>query len=416
MQADIITIGDEILIGQIVNTNATYLSEMLTKAGYKIGRITAIADQSDEIVRILDERITINNLIILTGGLGPTKDDRTKHTLCAYFKGSLQRNPSVLAHIANRLKTLDVELSELNKQQADVPDNCTVLFNQYGTAPGMLFRAGNCLIASLPGVPYEMKGIFEQELFPLLMQEHQLPHRKQKTFHTSGIAESALSEVLTDFEDNLPDCLSLAYLPSPGNLRLRLSGFHPDATYFDEIFQQQEQKLLRLIEKWHFGSEDETLAQVVGHLLLEKGQTLSTAESCTGGSIARLITSEPGASAYFKGAVVAYDNTVKEHILDVPSGVLIKHGAVSRQVVEAMALGVQKKLLTTYSIATSGIAGPGGGSDDKPVGTVCIAIAGPQKLVSKQFQFGQHRERNIQRASMAALNMLRLLIRKDNEL
>ncbi|MCG8697097.1 MAG: competence/damage-inducible protein A [Bacteroidales bacterium] len=410
MKAEIITIGDEILIGQINDTNSQYLASKLNQLGFNVTQITSISDTQDAITSILDERIPHTDLLIFTGGLGPTNDDITKNTLADYFGANLVRNKDVLFHVEEILTSRGIEVGEINRQQADVPDNCEVLFNHHGTAPGMLFRYDDTYIVSFPGVPFEMKPLFENELAPILKEEFELPVRLFKTLHVAGVPESVMATRLEEFEKNLPAQVGLAYLPKPGVLRLRLSVHSLPGKEANQLLEQQCNKLLPLLGDDFFGYDHSTIQKSLGQLLNSANATLATAESCSGGNIARLITSIPGCSSYYKGSVVAYSNEIKQSILDVPGELLITHGAVSKEVVEEMSQRVRQKFGTDYGIATSGIAGPDGGTPEKPVGTIWISVASKLRTVSKCYSLGDHRGRNIERTSMLALNMLRKLL------
>ncbi|MBN1118561.1 MAG: competence/damage-inducible protein A [Bacteroidales bacterium] len=413
MQAIIITIGDEILIGQVVDTNSAFIGSELNKIGIQVKQIISISDNAYAIQTAIAESLGKADLVILTGGLGPTNDDITKHTIAEFFGVKLVRNQKVLEHIQKLLKYRGVNFTNLNMNQADVPENCQILNNLNGTAPGMLFKtSNNKVLVSLPGVPFEMKPLITDELIPWLMKSHKLPLRKHKTFLTTGVPESSMANRLVEFEKDLPESMSLAYLPSPGILRLRLSISGESEPELAKIFEYHARKLETYLKKDLFGYDSQTLEELTGEMLRRNKYTLSTAESCTGGNIAHLLTSVSGASDYFMGSVVAYSNKIKENILGVSKKDLEEFGAVSKQVVIQMANGIREKFNTDFALATSGIAGPTGGSDDKPVGTVWIALASHLKTIAIKFQFGEHRQRTITRSSYAALNMLRLQINK----
>jgi nicotinamide-nucleotide amidase len=411
MKAEIITIGDEILIGQVVNSNAAWIGEMLTGIGIEVNRNMAIPDLGEEIKSALEESASRSELVIITGGLGPTRDDITKKALAEYFGSTLVKNEVALLAIKDLLGSRGVNMNPLNEEQAVLPDNCIILPNRFGTASGMWFSKNGTEFISLPGVPYEMKAIITGSVLPLLRDKYSLPSIIYKTLLIQGIPESHLAESLSEFEDQLPVNVKLAYLPSPGRVRLRLTGIGEDEQVLYTIIDKQTEKLRNIIPKEKFyGFNDEQLEQVIGTLLKEKGNKLALAESCTGGTIAQMITSVPGSSEYFLGAVVAYSNDIKERILGVKAETLNQFGAVSDDVIRQMAEGVLKVYGADYAIATSGIAGPDGGSSSKPVGTTWIAVASKEKTISKVFHFGEHRGRNIQKASLTGLNMLRLLI------
>lgn len=408
MFGEIITIGDELLIGQVVNTNASWIAQQMNGIGIGIIRVTVVADEQDRITEALDEAARRADLIILTGGLGPTRDDITKQTLCAYFNTELTFDEGIFEHITSLFSGRGLTWNELNRQQAFVPKNCTVLQNNYGTAPGMWFQQGDKVFVSLPGVPYEMKALITETVIPKIVtffpERGAIVHR---TVLTQGIPESVLAERITTWENGLPANIKLAYLPKAGMVRLRLSARGNAADQLNKQIDEELMGLEKVLPGELFGSGEENLEAVVGILLMKEQKTLSTAESCTGGYIAHLITSIPGCSDYYKGSVVAYSNSVKETMLGVLPVLLEEHGAVSEAVVKAMAEGVKKRMGTDYAIATSGVAGPGGGTDEKPVGTTWIAVSTPGKTIAKKFMFGKHRERNIQRTALTALNMLR---------
>jgi nicotinamide-nucleotide amidase len=410
MLAEIVSIGDELLIGQVINTNSAWMAEALNGIGIGVVQITSISDQAEAIVRTLDQAGKRADIILITGGLGPTRDDITKNVLADYFGGRLIRSQEALATIKEFLSSRGVELSELNLGQAMVPDNCTVIPNRWGTAPGMWFRKHGRDWISMPGVPYEMKGMMTGTILPELKKKYDLPIIIHKTVLTQGIPESHLARMLENYEDNLPADIRLAYLPSPGMVRLRLSITGKDREKTENLINSELAGLLNIVSDHVVGTADQKLEKVLGELLVERNSTLSLAESCTGGMIAHLITSVPGSSRYFIGSVVAYSNKIKEKVLGVSAGSLNRYGAVSEQVVFEMASGVLKHFGTDYSIATSGIAGPDGGTPEKPVGLVWIAVASREKIITERFNFGNLRETNIQRASLTALNMLRKLM------
>ena len=347
--------------------------------------------------------------MILTGGLGPTNDDITKKTLCEYFNSTLILNEDVLEKITAYFQSRDLEMLEVNKDQAMLPNNCAILDNSRGTASGMWFEKNEVIVISLPGVPYEMKGIFSDVIIPKLKEKHLVSNVLNKTIKTQGIGESFLAEIIKDWEHELiENGLKLAYLPSPGIVKLRITAFGNRENELRNLIEKYVLKLVALIPDYIYGYDKDKLEQVVGELLSKKNASLSLAESCTGGNLAHMITSVSGSSSYFKGSIVAYSNTVKTDFLSVDSQLLIKHGAVSKQVVEQMAIGANLRFGTDYSIATSGVAGPNGGTEDKPVGTVWIAIAADEKVYSKKLTLGDNRERNILISSLSALNLLRL--------
>lgn len=405
--AEIITIGDEILYGQITDTNSQWISAELDKLGIKTRQKTSVSDKASEILRSLSEASTRASIIIVTGGLGPTNDDITKKTLCTYFNTTLIWNESVLTHLQNLFFTRGRTLSELNKQQALVPANCEVLQNNRGTAPGMWFDDNSVVYISLPGVPYEMKGILNDFGFDKLKQRFQTPIIVHRLIKTSGVGESTLAEIIIDWEAGLPEHLGLAYLPSAGEVRLRITGTGENMEQLHSEIQHEIDNVLPLISHHVYGFDTDTLEYSVGKLLTSKNKTIATAESCTGGYLAHLLTSVPGSSAYYYGSIVAYQDKIKTELLDVPSGILSFHGAVSEKTVEIMAKEVRLKLGTSIGVAASGIAGPDGGTDEKPVGTIWIAYADETKVVTKKLQLSTIRENNIRMTALAILNLIR---------
>ncbi len=414
MTTEIISIGDELLIGQVVNTNASWIAEQLNLAGIEVVRITTIADTREDILRALDEASNRAEVILLTGGLGPTRDDITKNSLCDYFDTGLVFNEEAFENIVKLFGNRGLPINDINRQQAEVPENCTPIVNDKGTASGMWFEKEGNIYVSMPGVPYEMKSMMSREILPKLSDRLHGLFILHKKVLTQGVGESWLAEMISEWEDGLPGHMKLAYLPQPGMVRLRLSGSAEDSVKLNLEMDQEIEKLTGLIPDLIFGYGEVSLEEVLGSLLKERGQSLSTAESCTGGYIAHLITSIPGSSAYFNGSVVAYSNQVKTNTLDVKEETLIAYGAVSEQCVTEMANGVKEKFNTDYSIAISGIAGPDGGTDEKPVGTVWIAIAGPASVITKKYIFGNDRQRIIRVATLTAMNQLRLMILKGN--
>lgn len=406
MLAEIITIGDELLIGQVIDTNSAWMAEQLNVIGIKVHQITSISDDQEHILTTLKEASERAQLILITGGLGPTKDDITKQTLCKFFDTSLVFSETAYKNVEKLFSARGIAVTELNRLQAMVPANCRVIDNPNGTAPCMWFEKNECIYISMPGVPFEMKAIMEQEIIPQLLNKlnRVIIHR---TILTEGVGESFLASIIEPWEDSLPEFIKLAYLPQPGMVRLRLTAYGTDRSVLQQAVDNAEKELYPYAGKYIFGFDNDTMESVVGQLLRNKGMTLSTAESCTGGNIAQLITSIAGSSDYFKGSIVAYSNEIKEQFLEVPHQVIVEHGAVSEQTVIAMAEGICTRFNTDFAIAVSGIAGPGGGTDEKPVGTTWIAIATPTETVARKFMFGEHRGRNIRRASIAALNMLR---------
>ncbi|GAB4139646.1 MAG: competence/damage-inducible protein A [Bacteroidia bacterium] len=408
MKAEIITIGDELLIGQVIDTNSAWIGEQLSLAGIRVGYKSAVSDDEQEIIRALDAASRRSDIIIITGGLGPTKDDITKKTLAEYFDMKLVMNESVLEDVRALFERFGRPLTDLNKLQAMVPEGCRVIPNKNGTAPGMWFERDNRVYISMPGVPFEMKSMMSDFVIPQLKATFKLPFIYHRTILTHGIGESFLAEKIENWENELAaDGLKLAYLPSPGMVRLRISGAGMDATAVKSLVAKHEEKLMPLISHYFFGYDQDTLESVVGRLMTEKHKTLAIAESCTGGKISSMITSVPGSSAYFTGSVIAYDNAVKIHTLQVSEQLIQEHGAVSEPVAMAMAEGVRKLFKTDIAVATTGIAGPDGGSPEKPVGAVWIAISVNGQTSAKLYQFGDNRERNILRASLTALSLIR---------
>lgn len=407
MKAEIISIGDELLIGQVVNTNASWLGVEFNLAGISIHQITAISDDRNHILTALKEAGHRADIIIITGGLGPTKDDITKQVLCEYFNTSLVFNEEAYQNIERLFGARGVKISELNRKQAEVPESCIPIPNLNGTAPGMWFEKEGKIYISMPGVPYEMKIMVSGSVIPWLQNRFKSGAIVHKTVMTMGIPESVLANKIEYWEDHLPRNMKLAYLPQPGAVRLRLTAKGDDKILLENQVNHEIEKLKEILPDEISAFNDEPIFETIGRLLREKGRTLSTAESCTGGYIAHLITSLAGSSDYFKGSVIAYSNEVKINILGVNPLSIEKFGAVSEQVVLEMAENAKRILATDYAIAVSGIAGPGGGTAEKPVGTTWICIASPKKTIARRLQLGDHRERNIIRTAFAALDMLR---------
>lgn len=413
MKAEIITIGDEILIGQIVDTNSAWMGQQLNLLGIEIYQVTSVHDDQSHILKAIDEAGRNADLVLITGGLGPTKDDITKKCLCEYFETELVFHSEVFEHVKFLLSSRNVIINQLNRDQALLPVDCTVLHNPVGTASGMWFEKSGTIFISMPGVPFEMEAIMTEEVFPRLKLLRKLRAIVHKTVLTIGIPESMLAERIEAWEDALPEYIKLAYLPNPMMVRLRLSGYGTDELVLKTEIDKQVKGLLNLIPEAVFGYDNDNLGIVLGRMLVSSGKTMATAESCTGGSIAQLITSNPGSSAYFKGGVVAYSNEIKNKLLGVPDKIIEEYGAVSQEVAELMAVGARENLGTDYAVATTGIAGPDGGSDEKPVGTVWIAVAGANGVSSKKYVFKHNRERNIIRSTHTALNMLRIFIQTE---
>lgn len=415
MKVEIITIGDEILIGQIVDTNSAWMAVELNQIGVSIAQITTISDNREHLINALNEAKQRADIVLITGGLGPTKDDRTKNVLCEYFDSELVLHEPTLENIQQLFyKRSGVKMSQINRDQALIPACCEPLLNTGGTAPGMWFEKEGIIFVSMPGVPFEMKQLMTDHVLPRLKERNGKGRIVHKTVMIVGLSESGLAQTISEWEDALPEHIKLAYLPSPGQIRLRLSAFGDDEEKLRAEVAERVEKLKLIIPDSIFGYDNETLPGVLGELLKATGRTMASAESCTGGFIAHSITSVPGSSNWYKGSVIAYSNEVKEKVLKVCEADIETYGAVSQQVVEQMAEGVRKLLKTDYAVATSGIAGPDGGSEEKPVGTVWIAVAGHEKVVSKRYNFGNNRERNIIRSSQSALDMLRLMLLKEN--
>ena len=414
MKAEIITIGDEILIGQIVDTNSAWMGEQLNLHGIEVFQITSVHDQHDHILEALANAEKHADLVLITGGLGPTKDDITKKVLCDYFNCELELNEQVLANVTERLTKRNVSMNQLNKDQALVPSKCTVLNNSTGTAPGMWFEKNETIYVSMPGVPFEMKSIMSEEVLPHLAKNGKAKSIYHQTVLVYGIPESMLAEKIEAWETALPDFIKLAYLPSQLMIRLRLSAYGNQMESLQQEVSRQISQLKLIIPEHIFGYNSDTLAGVTGKLLKKADATLGIAESCTGGMIAHLFTSNAGSSAYLKGGIVAYSNEVKMGLLGVQQKTLEAHGAVSKEVALEMAQGVQRTLNTDYAVATTGIAGPDGGTAEKPVGTVWIAVISKQNIKLERYTFAHNRERNILRSSQATINLLRQLLLMEN--
>jgi nicotinamide-nucleotide amidase len=407
MNAEIISIGDELLIGQVINTNASWIGELLNRNGIRVKQIKAIADDKTAIIQAIDAAFLSADTVLLTGGLGPTKDDITKHTLCEYFDTKLVFNEDAFLRIQALFRLRNYAVSPVHRAQADLPENCLALSNINGTASGMWFEKNGKVLVSMPGVPFEMKPMMEKEVIPRLLNKFDTSVIIHKTIVTQGVGESFLAKKIEEWEDNLPANIKLAYLPQPGIVRLRLSAFGDDKKKCEQVIADLVLKLADLIGEYIFAYEDILLEEAVGKSLKEKNKTISTAESCTGGYIAHLITSIAGSSAYYKGSAIVYSNEIKETILGISPETIQREGAVSESVVKQMASAACKKFGTDFAIATSGIAGPDGGTEEKPVGTTWIALADANGVYAQKFHFGENRERNIRRAALAALFMLK---------
>ncbi|GAB2562077.1 competence/damage-inducible protein A [Spirosoma areae] len=407
IRAEVITIGDEILFGQIIDTNTAWIGTELTNIGIRVVRKTSVGDQVDAILQSLHEAHQRADIIIITGGLGPTKDDITKKTLCTYFGVGMVRNETALALVTSFFEKRGREITEINRAQADLPANAIYIQNDWGTAPGMWFEHEGRVYVSLPGVPFEMKHLMSNRILPKLTQHFQAPIIKHKMIRTVGLGESFLAERIEAWEDALPEHIKLAYLPSFGGVKLRLTATGDNNAQLDSELAEQVDKVMPLIEKNVFGFDNDELENVVGTLLKDQNLTLGVAESCTGGYVSAQITKVPGASAYFWGGVVSYSNAVKVSTLGVRPETLEQFGAVSEETIRQMAEGVRRALGTNVGIATSGIAGPDGGTPDKPVGTIWIACATNRRTVTRLLKLGQYRDQNIQLTTTYVLNMLR---------
>ena len=414
MQAEIITIGDEILIGQIVDTNSAFLAKEFNKIGISIYQITSVQDDKAHILKALEEAEGNADIIIITGGLGPTKDDITKLTLCSYFEDHLVEDKEVLAHIEWLFKTyISTPISDINRHQALVPSKSRVLMNRFGTAPGMWMEKDGKVFVSLPGVPYEMKALIKDEVIPALRDKYNFPYIKHKTLLTYGLGESAIANRIEAWEDNLPDFMKLAYLPNLGKVRLRLSGKSMDKDLLNTEFEKQIQLVLPKIEDIFVGFEEDTsLEAIIGKQLTALHKTIAVAESCTGGQIAKAITTNAGASAYFKGSLVTYATESKVNVLEVSENAIASHSVVSKEVAEEMAVKVRTLFKTDYGISTTGNAGPTKGDSDAEVGTVWIAIAKEGAVYSEVYNFGNHRDKVIMKATNKAFEMLQKEILK----
>ncbi|AOM80411.1 competence/damage-inducible protein A [Pedobacter steynii] len=406
MLAEIITIGDEILIGQIVDTNSAWMAKQLNLIGMKVKQITSVSDDADHIIEALQEAEKRADVILITGGLGPTKDDITKVTLAKYFNMGFRRDEETLNHVMEIFARVNRPMIDLNRKQADVPDRCTVIKNKNGTAPCMWFEEHGKIFVSMPGVPFEMMYLMDDEIIPRIRKSFKLPVIYHKTILTSNIGESFLAVEIEEIEDRLPAHIKLAYLPRLGQVRLRLSSTGTDEVLLKEEVEVYAQQMIAKIRKYVVAEEDIALEKAILNFMEQRKLTLSTAESCTGGYIAQLITQHPGCSSVYEGGAVTYSYELKKSVLGVLQETLEKYGAVSEETVKEMALGAIKHFKTDYAVAVSGIAGPDGGLPDKPVGTVWIAVAHAKGVVAKVFSFGNKRAQNIERSASAALSMI----------
>jgi nicotinamide-nucleotide amidase len=406
MKVEIIAIGDELLIGQTVNTNASWLGQEFSLRGYQITRALSIADDPSQITAALDAVLPNTNCVIITGGLGPTKDDLTKHTLAAYFDSELAIDEATLAQIVAFFEGRNKPMLEVNVQQAALPVKAKILKNRLGTAAGMWFEKQDVIFISLPGVPYEMKTIMTEEAFPLIEERFGKSTLFHRTLLTQGIGESFLAEQIADWENRVRATgLGLAYLPAPGLVKLRLTSYKgkEEEILIDNLFTE----LKNLLPEAVFGEDDQALESVLGNLLLEKKLSIGTVESCTAGKLAQTIASVPGASAYYQGALLTYSNELKNRIAEVSNEALSKFGAVSEQVAIEMAANGKRILGVDYCLSTTGVAGPTGGTPEKPVGLVWIGLSGPNGTIAKSFRFGDNRQRNIEMTVLSAMNWLR---------
>ncbi|MCA0362633.1 MAG: competence/damage-inducible protein A [Bacteroidetes bacterium] len=412
--AEVITIGDEILYGQITDTNTKWISENLDKIGIKTKRKSSVGDDRNEILSILNESLQRADIVLITGGLGPTKDDITKKTLAGFFDDHLVINPHAEAFIRQFFEKRGREFTEINRQQAAIPSRCTYLHNATGTAPGMWFEKDGKIIVSMPGVPVEMHYLMENEVLPRLKKRFELPEIIHQVVRTIGLGESFLAEKISEWEDSLPENLKLAYLPSFGEVKLRITGVDFDYKKLRNQIDDEVKKLVPIINDFIYSTDNENIEEVIGKLLIQKNQKVSVAESCTGGYLSHLFTSIPGSSAYFMGGIVSYSNEAKMEVLKVKQETLTKFGAVSEETVKEMAIGAKNLLKTDYAISTSGIAGPDGGTPEKPVGTVWLAVTDGTETLTKKLTLGNQRLVNIQYSGKAALNLLRSMINKES--
>lgn len=414
MKVEIISIGDELLIGQTVNTNATWLGTEFSLRGGSVHHTTVIRDVKEDILEAIDRAFSRVDVIIVTGGLGPTKDDITKHTLCEYFNTELVLDEEVLARVRGYFEARGREMLEVNNKQAEMPKNARVLKNEMGTASGMWFDHNDKVLISLPGVPYEMKHLMSERAFPLLVEQFEMKAIYHRTIQTQGIGESYLAERIEDIETDIRNNgFGLAYLPSSSQVRLRISSERSERN--EEKIANYLQQIEERLPQYVFGRENNRLTEIIGNWLLTNKKTIGTVESCTGGAIASEIVSVSGSSAYFLGSMVTYSYELKSKLVGVNMDDIQKDGAVSETVVRQMAEGGREALGVDYCIAASGIAGPNGGTEDKPVGTVWIGIAGPEGTSAQRFLFGDQRDRNIERTVLTALNLLRCEVLKINK-
>ena len=412
MQAEIIAIGDEILIGQTIDTNSAFIASQLNLQGIQVHQKKVIADTAEAIVSAMESVHPDTKYVFMTGGLGPTKDDITKKTLLDYFGGEMIFEEAIYAHIKTLFASFNREPKEVHRQQAFVPSSCVTILNETGTAPGMRFERNGCFFFSTPGVPYETEHLVGDKILPWILETQMEGKLYHKTLITQGRGESDLAEILKDWEEALPPELKLAYLPSPGLVRLRLSGNAATKQESKSLVDAGVEVMHQLLGDLIFGEDASSLEEILGKSLLQRKMSISTAESCTGGYLGHLITKIPGSSAYYLGGVVAYSNQLKESLIGVPLDLIETHGAVSEAVALEMAKGIRERTGSDFGVATTGVAGPGGGSAEKPVGTVWIAVSGPQGEKARCYHFGSHRQRNIRRSALMALDRLRKEVQK----
>ncbi len=413
MFAEIITIGDEILIGQIVDTNSAWMAKELNQIGMRVKQISSVSDEKQHILNAIKEAEQRADVILITGGLGPTKDDITKHTLNEYFKGNLISNAEALANVHRIFKRFNRPVLEVNIKQAEVPDNCEVILNLNGTAPGMYFHKNGKHYFSMPGVPFEMMGMMENDVLKMIQSKLKMPFIQHETILTAGIGESFLAEEISEIEESLPNHIKLAYLPKLGQVRLRLSGYAENKEELSSDLLKYKEQIVTKCKKFVVAEQDISIEEAILQLLAKEGKTLSTAESCTGGYIGHLLTSIPGSSKNYLGGGVTYSYELKESVLGVNHDTLIQFGAVSEETVKEMALGALKAFNSDYSIACSGIAGPDGGTLEKPVGTVWVAIANKKQVITHKYSFGNKRMQNIERTAVSAFYMLYRLMKAN---
>ncbi len=419
INASIITIGDELLIGQVIDTNSAFIAQQMNKAGFAVIRRVAVGDDYQAIWKTLDEEKKHSDIILITGGLGPTADDITKPLLCEYFGGKMIVDVAATANVQHLFENIFKRpFTDRNKKQGEVPDVCTVIQNKKGTAPGMIFsqqiEGVEKIFISMPGVPFEMMAMMTDDVIPVLQQKFKAAHISHRTLLTAGVGESTLADLIQHFEEHLPINIKLAYLPSYGMVRLRLTSSGNEAASVEQILDEHFSTLQELVKEFLVTNVDESMEKTLGKLLVQNGQTMSTAESCTGGYIAHLLTAMAGSSGFYNGSIVSYSNGVKEKVLGVKKQTLETVGAVSEEVVKEMAEGALRNLATDFTIAVSGIMGPEGGSDEKPVGTVWVCVGSNKKLLTQKFTFRFDRERNIRLTALNALNMLRKFILENN--